>query len=476
MSSLLRPPFEKIPEIKAAYNVGALFDVATGDYYTGEYGESILNGGMHPFTGFCGQPNSFKTQLADFLELSLLDHFAEAEGSIYDTEITVSKARKAKLAERFDNLKGENNPVHNERLIITDKTIYYGNEYFEKFKEFAKTKMGSREKLLRVTPFLDKEGKPIRIMVPTPAMIDSFSKFQTEDVADMLDQNELGDSGQNTSYMKQGASKARFLSELPKLIHMANIPVIMTAHVGKAIPMDARAPVVKKLAYLKNGDVIKGVSDDFLFLPNQVWQTYYTTALINDTTKAPEYPNGPDDDMKGDTDLTLISLLLLRSKTGRTGLTLQVIASQEQGVLPSLTEFHYLKTNGRFGLEGNERNYALALLPEVALSRTAIRPKLETNRQLRRAMTICAEMLQMFTLWSGLEKYQCTPKQLYDDLKAKGYDWEILLNTRGWWTFDNHKHPVPFLSTLDLLKMRVEEYHPYWLAEDKKTIIAPKAK
>lgn len=469
MLDILRPPFEKIPDVKVAYNTGALFDVATGKYQIGQFGESILNGGMHAFTGICGVPNSFKTQIADYLFMSVLDKFDESQGSIYDTEITVSPDRKAKIAERFDNLKGDNNPVYNNRILITDKNIYYGNVWFEKLREYVKIKTDNAKKLTRSTPFLDREGKLVEILIPTPNMIDSFSKFQTEDVAAMLEDNELGDSAQNTSYMKQGASKARMISELPRMIHMANIPMILTAHVGKTIPLDPRAPPVRKLAYLKNGDTIKGVSDDYLFLPNQVWQTINTSPLQNDSTKAPEYPNGSDDTMKGDTDLTLITLMLLRSKTSRTGLVMQLIVSQEEGIQPSLSEFHFCKTNDRWGLEGNDRNYALALLPDVALSRTAVRPKFEANAKLRRAMNITSEMLQMFLLWSDVAQYQCTPAQLYHDLKQAGYDWDILLNTRGWWTFDNHKHPIPFLSTMDLLKMRKGEYHPYWLADDKKT-------
>jgi hypothetical protein len=58
----------------------------------------------------------------------------------------------------------------------------------------------------------------------------------------------------------------------------------------------------------------------------------------------------------------------------------------------------------------------------------------------------------------------CSTKQLYDDLKAKCYDWDqILSETRSWWTLDPD-HPKKFLSTMDLLKMRVGQYHPYWMA------------
>ena len=49
------------------------------------------------------------------------------------------------------------------------------------------------------------------------------------------------------------------------------------------------------------------------------------------------------------------------------------------------------------------------------------------------------------------------------DIKALGYDWKELLATRSWYTFFNEKHPVPFLSTMDLLRMRAGLYHPYWM-------------
>ena len=72
-------------------------------------------------------------------------------------------------------------------------------------------------------------------------------------------------------------------------------------------------------------------------------------------------------------------------------------------------------------------------------------------------------MCQMENLWHDMDPTLiCTPKQLYDDIKAKGYDWDILLNTRGFWTFDNDSQPTNFLSTMDLLRMRVGLYHPYW--------------
>ena len=62
----------------------------------------------------------------------------------------------------------------------------------------------------------------------------------------------------------------------------------------------------------------------------------------------------------------------------------------------------------------------------------------------------------------------CSPKELYEDIKKLGYDWNVLLNTRGYWTIDQYTNPVPYLSTVDLLRMRKGLYEPYWLKKDKK--------
>jgi hypothetical protein len=162
----------------------------------------------------------------------------------------------------------------------------------------------------------------------------------------------------------------------------------------------------------------------------------------------------------------------LRSKGGQSGLTWELICSQTDGVLPELTAFHFLRERKLWGFEGSDRNYNLALYPEVTLTRPTVRAKLNEDAKLRRAMHITMEMKQMEELWHHLDGtgILCTPKELYDDLVAKGYDWNILLNTRTWWTIGSDKHLLPFLSTMDLLRMRVGKYHPYWLEDDKKTI------
>lgn len=466
-----------ISAVRVCYNLGCGFDIPVGSYEVGAHGERILNGGMPAIAGVVGIANNYKSAVADYFAFRTYSHFQtddRAYGFKYDTEVNTSIRRQKQLAASMASLCGNNNPVENGHWIISDKTQYMGNEWFELFKEFGKSREKDRKNLLVTTPFLNTDGSFYQIMVPSVGGVDSFTEFETDDVAAIRNENELGDSGGNTAFMRQGLSKTTMIAQLPALIAKANMPMVLTAHIGKSIPMDPRAAPVKKLHYLKNGDQIKGVSDKFLFLTHVCWQCSNAAPLINDTTKAPEFPNGPDDSMKNDTDLNLVTLTLLRNKFGRSGLVMYIIVSQEEGVLPSLSEFYYLKTNVMpetklgYGLIGNTQNYSLALLPDCKLSRTTIRPKTNTIPELRRALTITSEMCQMTMLWTDTDGVFCTPQQLYDDLKAMGYDWETLLNTRGFWLAKEYeKDALPFLSTMDLLRMRKGLYVPYWWPKDK---------
>ena len=112
----------------------------------------------------------------------------------------------------------------------------------------------------------------------------------------------------------------------------------------------------------------------------------------------------------------------------------------------------------------------LDLYPDVKLMRTTVRGICDADYLLQRAMEITSEMCQMQLIWKGdklADKYRITPEELYTRIKDKGYDWSVLLNTRGYWVFEGSTDPLNFLSTMDLLKMANDEYHPYWLPKKK---------
>jgi len=466
----------QIPGVKVMINIGALMDIPTGTYVTGLYGESILNGGLGGVSGVVGIGNNFKSTIMHYMMLSAASRIAESTPTsmnTYDTEVNIHESHLLKFSKRFPVF-AKQNILDNKIWSVTDKTIYYGNEWYEIVKTFLKEKKDAIKKIQQATPFPDRDsGKPLMIPTPTFGEVDSFTLFETENVAKMQDENELGDSGANTMHMRQGAAKVRFLMEIPGIMGSTYHYMLMSAHIGKNIEM-ASGPMptvpVKKLQYLKNGDVIKGVTDKFFFLMSNCWHAFNAAPLINQGSKTTEYPRSPDDNQHLDTDLNTVSLRMLRSKSGPSGYVIEVLVSQSDGVLAELTEFHYIKNNDRFGINGTLQHYSLDLLPEVKLSRTTVRSKIDADAQLRRALNITSEMCQIKNFWHHFDDgIVCTPKELYDDLKAKGYDWNVLLNTRGWWTVNNDKHPIPFLSTLDLLRMRKGLYVPYWLTAEQKS-------
>ena len=107
-----------------------------------------------------------------------------------------------------------------------------------------------------------------------------------------------------------------------------------------------------------------------------------------------------------------------------------------------LSALHYLKNSDRFGLGGHDRAYFCHLRPDVSLQRTTVRSKIDGDAKLGRAIEICAELCQITNLWLDTPaSVLCTPEELYRDIAAMGYDWEELLDTRGFWVYENDKHP-----------------------------------
>lgn len=478
----LIPPFEAAASMKPLINIGSLFDIPTGKYVFGKHGESILNGGLGAITGVVGIGNNFKSTILHYMNLCALARIiCQVPTSLgtYDAEINIQEPELRRFTELFEEFK-DIDLFGEGKWQITDAIKYSGNKWWDALKDWLALKAKSAAKLTVETPFLDRDGINLfKMLVPTFGELDSLSEWRTDDIEDMMTKNEIGDSGANTLHMRQGLGRMRLLMELPQVCGRANHYMSITAQVGKEIAMASGpmpAPPPKKLQYLKNGDKIKGVSDKFFFLMSNCWQASNAAPLINDN-KGPEYPReGETNSVKINTDLNVVKLLQLRSKTGLSGIMLEILVSQSEGVLPSLTEFHYCKENGRFGLGGNVQNYHLELYPNVALSRTTVRRKLDSDKRLARAMNITSEMLQMKHYWPTLDmSLFCTPKELRDDLTAIGYDVDKLLDTRGWWTVNNDSHPVPFLSTMDLMRMRKGLYVPYWMpGEDKAKLKLPK--
>lgn len=462
---------------KIYINIGALMDVPTGTIVEGQKGESIINGGLGPITAIVGTGNNFKSTINHYMMLSAVDKIYASNVSTamctYDTENNVNVDRLEGLASHFEHI--PQHPITSEDSIwyVTDKSLILGNKWDTKIlKPHVEEKKKDKHSYIDYMAFKDPyTNKTLNMCIPSFIEIDSISEFEGEVSNDMLSKD-LDSSDTNTFAMKQGLFKTKFVSNIPSMAIGSNTYFLLTAQLGEKLDMRtgpaAYSQPFRNLQYLKAGEHIKGVSPKFFFLMHNVWYAHTAKALINDSTKLAEYPSGPDESQK--TDLNIVILTQLRGKNGPSGCTIPIIVSQSEGVLPSLTEFHFIKENKRYGLEGSLQSYHLDIYPEINLSRTTVRNKLNTDKLLRRAVNITAELLQLDIYNKTLKEqgYICTPKELYEDIKKLGYDWKTLLDTRGYWTFDQYANKVPFLSTVDLLKMRKGEYTPYFIKKEKK--------
>ena len=456
------------PRFRPALNVGCLMDISTGKYELGPHGESVLNGGISGITGICARPNNYKTALAVYMLAMMRRACHDSHTITYDTEGTLYPVGRFTAVSKYDDYLSKIDYSEDTQFAFTDISQYRGDEFFDLFRKTMNAKGKDASDHEKTTPFLDSDGKPRKAIYPSGGLIDSLSRMTVKAVEDIYEKNQIGESGMNTEAMNNGRAKKQMFNQLPQICARTGMYLLLTAHVKDVINMEMYPTDKRNLSYMKKDTVLEGVSGGFYSLPNNVWMVISNKSMLN-KEKMPEYPWDNSTAMKDDTDLAVITMINLRGKNGMSGFPIDIVVSQAEGVLPSLSEFRYCKESERFGLGGNLQNYYMELRPDAKLSRTTVRGKLDKDARLRRACQVSSEMLQLVQFHRTLEPaLLCTPKVLYDDLTAMGYDWDVLLDTRSYWVFaeDESKHSQPFLSTMDLLRMRLGQYVPFWLSKD----------
>lgn len=447
--------------VKVVYNIGFPFDNLSGTYVKGIHGEHISTGGMWPTTGIGGPGNVNKSTITHHMTLTVLDNYQLADASSYDTESSAVPSRWYNLATRYENLAGLD-LVDEGRLVLTDSGEMWGNDWFDKYKKLVNDKVADKKNLLATTPFVDKDGNQIKAMIPTVHECDSISAFTVEEVQKLSDKAEIGESGRNVVPMRSAGAKSQMLQEIPTLTAQGSTPTLFVAHIGKEIKVDQYAPSAKNLHFLKPGTKFKNTPENFTFYMNNLW-VIFGLEILNHKDGGPEWPTDSDDRAKNDTDLQAVMMASTRSKGMVSGIPFKVVVSQREGVIPELTALLLMKDSGRFGLCSDTKKLDIDLYPGVSLNRTNIRSKCRDDYRLRRALLITGEMIQIFAYHDKLDaELRCTPKELREQLEAKGYDWDRLLDTRYFWVHEETPHPREFLSTYDLLMMRVGKYHPWW--------------
>ena len=453
---------------KPRLNLGFPFDVFTGRWYEGVNGESILNGGLGGFTGIGGPPNMHKSSLAHFFNLIINSRINHCSGMVYDTETTFSPER---FNDFMHNIRGFEDKdvetlVEEGKLSFYDRIGYFGEHWYSDLRK-EMTKKALDKKSYITLPFVNKiTGELVKIPPIDVVEMDSMTEFTIEGLENKRENVELGHKDLNMEAMDEMKAKSHMVRKFPSASVLSSTFIIATAHVGEEHKLDPYAVTPKKLMYLKGNAKFKRVPNQFNFLPMDVYYIYGMETMKNSSTKGVEYPSKRYEDFKDNPDLQKIYVYNTRGKGGPTGVPMAIMVSQAEGILVGLTAFEYCKKDSKFGIGGNDRNYYMELYPEVTLSRTTIRDIITEDPRLQTALHFTAELNAFH---KGIAKVDrdllCTPKELYDDLKTLGYDWNVLLDTRQHYVpLEEEKlQTQPFLSTKDLLRMRKELYRPKWL-------------
>lgn len=461
--------FISAPFIRPRNCVGGLLDIPAGRFYKGQKNDNVLSGGFTNFIGCGGRGNTFKTTLLLSLCLIVLKRYDLTKLVVYDAELTFEWARIEDICIAmgidFDDL------VSQTRLVLTSSGEHSGNEWWGIVRSISQRRAKDRKRLQVGTPFTSKHGGITKSLPLEMHLLDSMSQLQTDAIEDIYNKNEIDSGAANTDALRGAAIKTRMVMQAPSITTQGGLSLLATAHIGDEMKLDQYAPFKQQLMFLKKGLKFKNCPEKFTFLTSICYAIASAEPKLN-KDKAAEYPAPGFKGNVGDTDLMELDLIIIRSKHGPSGHNFSLLVSQTEGYLPTLSEYNYLKDRkdkfGLLGPEGVHQNYRLALYPDLLIKRNDIREEIGINPKLCRALEITSELCQMYDYWVDYPREEVVaPSDLYNKLKEMGYDWNLLLDTRGYWTYDHYENPVKPLSTQDLLDMYFGRYVPWWYPNPK---------
>lgn len=432
------------------YNTGTLFDLATGRYVPGVDGNWYINGGYAPHINAVVGPNgAFKSTMANSLLMRSLGIYTSAEAIIEDTENSLDKDKPRAL-----HMAGDLYDKSIDNRVIWLKGIDYNlDELHQLIKQICMKKEAQRKEYIVDTPFLDPmTGKALKMWKPTYLFIDSMSELIAASEEDVLE-SEKGKSisEANTLMMADGNKKTVFIHTMRRLCQKYGIVLICTGHFDKVMQIDMYNPTPKDTTFSPKDWKTKGCGSKLKFLSSIYART--SAALLLDSAKEPLYAqdNGPGKDVLE------IGITLERCKTANAGEMLPFVATQSEGLLNTVTNYHYLRIHDYFALNGNKQKQQVFLLPEVTISRNTIRSLATSDAKLRRALEIAAQYCYIKNNWNTKDypvRFDIEPQALFDKLisdKNKNLMNDILIS-RSYWTF-NKECSIPYMDLFQILTL-----------------------
>jgi hypothetical protein len=272
----------------------------------------------------------------------------------------------------------------------------------------------------------------------------------------MINENKEGiEDGKNkTIWLVDGNKKTVLIRHLRKIAEEYGIIVVCTAHTGDNTSLDPRNPPSKQLQHMKQSDKMKGTGSRFEFLTQTLVQTR-NCMLLHDANKEPLFPDGPTPD----NDLNEVILSVQRNKTNSSGQAVPFVVSQSVGMLNTCTNLHYLRVNEYIGLNGGSARpkHACIWYPDVSFGRKDIRSLAAKNYELDRAIELTSQFLFIKNNWNTKtfipalqDAFMLSPEQVFDKLNSKKAKMNDLLQTTGYWNYEQSSGRE-YMSILDFL-------------------------
>lgn len=433
-----------------SFNTGTLYDLATGTFIPGIDGEWYLNGGLSQhINAYIAANSNFKSTMTASLMMRSLGIYSGSEAIINDTENSLDKdkPRVYHMAEElYDNIDQNN--------VLWLNGVNYDLDTFDQFiREYCVKKEAAQKDFMVETPFVDKKTlKPLKTWIPTFINCDSLTELTTEAEEEITDGEKskgIGDNSANRLFMIDGSKKTMFIRAMRRRCQKYGLVFLCTGHYDKIIQMDMYNPTPKETLFAKQDWKVKNCGSKLKFLASVYARM--AASILTDSNKESLYADG----VTPARDTHEVDMVLERCKSANAGEMTPYVCSQAKGLLNAVSNYHYLRLNEYYGLEGNKQRQQVAFLPDVTISRNTVRELASSNAKLRRALEICAGLCYIRNNWNTASlpyDFTISPSKLFEKLTSDKNKTlvEDILNSRGYWTYG--KCDIPYMSIFTIME------------------------
>lgn len=448
-------------------NFSPLFDINNGRFFIGKDDLSYCSGGLASDNAVVGGSNTQKTGMLVLAAKSLLLRFPQGICVYGDTESTFDVQR---LAEIIDEEMGEFG--YFEREINGTRFFYQSanngfdggklhNQIKEIYKNFTERKKEKHADLYLDTVFKDKEGNTIKIIAPILYLVDSLTDVRFNEASVKFQEGEIDEGGKKrTRDMEFGNLKRILFEDAHYLGGMAGMRIIWVGQLADMINMDGR-PQEKQSTFIRQGKKIAKCPKAILQLPQVGYEIIKGSPLkIDQEWKYPN-PLGRDVHIESDSrenpDLLTYNYSIYRNKGGTSGGGGYFIGSQTEGILEGLSMYDFLRENDYWALDGNKVTHECTFYPGLKVTRKDVRIKLKEDRKFFRAITLAYHICRMQKTWLRLpSQYRMDAKEIYEQIIARGFDWNELLDSVDYW-HTNPKIDKPTITAHQILRLATGE-------------------